>query len=331
MTGFRWFVGMTLRLSALTALLLATTACPTRVGPRESSGGEKGQVKLTAEQRQKRALVVANVGQDKITVGMLEDELNRQNPYVRMRFASDERRKDFLKNMVRFEVLAREARRRKLEGDPEVVRRVKRVMIDRMMEQLRSTLVKLEDVTAADVQAYYTKNKTLYQQPPKVRASMIVVKTRQAALALMQKAKQKPSDVRFFGDLVKDHSIDADSKGRMGDLKFFAKGDPKIPTAAAEAAFAITNLWALGGPVQLEQGWAVLMKTGEMEAVNRPLELEKNRIKNRLFNERRLKAVEKFVKELQDKAKTVIVKKNLSEVKVNLSPGRGKHLPGHAH
>lgn len=331
MTGFRWFVSNSLRLSALTALLVAVAACPPRVGPREVSGGEKDQVKLTAEQRQKRALVVANIGQDKITVGMLEDELNRQNPYVRMRFASDERKKDFLKNMVRFEVLAREARRRKLEGDPEVVRRVKRVMIDRMMEQLRSTLVKMEEVTDADVQAYFTKNKKHYQQPPKVRASMIVVKTRQEALALLNKAKQKPSDVRFFSALVKDHSIDADSKGRMGDLRFFARGDPKIPAAAAEAAFAIGYLWALGGPVQLEQGWAVLMKTGEMEAVNRPLDLEKNRIKNRLFNERRLKAVEKFVKELQDKAKTVIVKKNLSEVKVNLSPGRGKHLPGHAH
>lgn len=331
MTGFRWFVCASVRLTGLTALLIATAACPPKASTREESGEEQDQVKLTAEERQKRALVVANIGKDKITVGMLEDELNRQNPYVRMRFASDERKKDFLKNMVRFEVLAREARRRKLEGDPEVVRRVKRVMIDRMMEQLRMTLVKMEDVTDADVLAYYTKNKKLYQQPPKVRASMIVVKTRQEALALMNKAKQKPSDVRFFGNLVKSHSIDEDSKKRMGDLRFFAKGDPKIPAAAAEAAFSITNLWALGGPVQLEHGWAVLMKTGEMEAVNRPLELEKNRIKNRLFNERRLKAVEKFVKELQDKAKTSIVKKNLSKVKVRVTPVSGKHRPGHRH
>jgi len=72
------------------------------------------------------------------------------------------------------------------------------------------------------------------------------------------------------------------------------------------------------------------MKTGEMEAVNRPLELEKNRIKNRIFNERRLKAVEAFVAKLQDKAKVQIIKENLSKVKVLLSPAPG-HRPGHVH
>jgi len=224
------------------------------VGSREEPSGGEETVKRSDKDRATRAKVVASIGEDKITVGMLEDELNRQNPYVRMRFSSDERKQDFLKNMVRFEVLAREARKRKLQGDPEVVRRVKRVMIDRMMAQLRSTLVKMEQITDADVAAYYAKNRSTYQQPPKVRASMIVLETRQEALKLLNMAKQKPSDVRYFADLVKDHGLKVPSRERRGDLGFFAKGDPKVPAEVAAAAFSIRNLWALGGPVKIEQG-----------------------------------------------------------------------------
>lgn len=313
-----------------TSLLLLVPACRLKQGqPQGQDAGAAGPGgKARSKERNK---VVATIGEDKITVGMLEDELNRQNPYVRMRFTEDARKREFLKNMIRFEVLAREARRRELQRDPEVVRRVKRVMIDRMMDQLRSSLVSMEQITDKDVEAYYNANRSQFHQPPKVRASQIVLKTRQEALAAYNKASQKQGDVRHFSALVQEHSIDKASRERRGDLGFFDRTTTKIPKPVVDAAFAIDALWRVGPPVQTDEGWVVLMRTGEMDAVNRPLELERNRIKNRLYNQRRLKAVEKFVDDLQARAKVQIIDKNLSQVKVDLDP-KPLHLrPDHAH
>jgi peptidyl-prolyl cis-trans isomerase C len=271
-------------------------------------------------ERADRKLVAAQVGKALITVGQLEDELNRLHPAVRVRFTSPERRKEFLKNMVRFEVLAEEAKRRELQRDPEVVRRVKRAMIDVMMDQLRSSLVKIEDITDVDVEEYYNKNIEQFQQPAKVRASVIVTKTKAEAAVVLAQAKQKNGDVRHFATLVRQFSIDPVTKVKRGDLGFFAKGDPKVPKELSEAAFAIESLWTLGGPVQTEKGFAVLMKTGETQAVNRSLETEKHRIKNRLFNERRLKTLEKYVDDLQQKATVKIYDKNLEKVELESRP-----------
>lgn len=273
-------------------------------------------------ERAERKLVAAQVGEALITVGQLEDELNRLHPAVRVRFASPERRKEFLNNMVRFEVLAEEAKRRELQRDPDVVRRVKRAMIDVMMDQLRSSLVKIEDITDKDVQEYYNKNIEQFQQPAKVRASVIVTKTKAEAAKVLAQAKQKSGDVRHFAMLVKQFSIDPVTKVKRGDLGFFAKGDPKVPKELVEAAFAIPSLWTLGGPVQTQQGFAVLMKTGETQPIERSLDSERERIKNRLFNERRLKALEKFVEKLQAKASVKIFDKNLEKVELETRPGQ---------
>jgi hypothetical protein len=300
--------------------LLVLPGCGKKTGD-EAAGGTTGGASSTSKQEGDRALVVAEVGKSKITVGQVEDEINKLHPSVRVRFSSPERRKDFVENLVRFEVLAREARRRKLDKDPEVIRRVKRAMIDVLMDRLRSSLVKMEQITDRDVEAYYQRHIDTYRQPPRVRVSMIVTKTRGEAAALLAKAKKKSGDVSYFAELAAKHSVDPATKVRRGDLGFFAKDDKKVPPPVIEAAFAIDGMWTFAGPLRLDNdSWAILIKTGELDGSNRPLEMERNRIRNRLFNERRLKAVEEFVKTLQANARVEILEKNLAKVKLKDAP-----------
>lgn len=263
--------------------------------------------------------VLATIGDTQITIGQLEEELNKQNPYVRMRFNSLERKKEFLKNMVRIEVLAKEAKRQNLEQDPEVQQRVKRAMIDRMMEKMHASLVKIEEISEQEIADYYEKNKASYFQPAKTRASMIVVKSKTEATKVIALAQKKPSDAGYFMQLVKEYSIDEASKARRGDLEFFTKDATNIPPALVELAFATKQMWAVAGPVPLKNGFAVIMKTGEMEEVKRTLEQEKDRIRNRLFNEKRVKAMEQYVETLQAKANIQINEQNLEKVKISTS------------
>jgi peptidyl-prolyl cis-trans isomerase C len=283
--------------------------------PKGSSKAEKGKA-----QRVDRNLVVARVDEAKITVGRLEDELNKLHPSLRVRFSSPARQKEFLKNLVRFEVLAKEARRRKLDTDPDVIRRVKRAMIDVMMTQLRSTLVKLEDITDKDVEDYYNKHIKIFRQPPKVRGSIIMTETRAEAAKLLAQAKKKSGDVKFFAELATRHSVHPATKVRRGDLGFFTREHKKIPKEIIEAVFDIKALWAFAGPIQTGQKWAILLKTGDVTGVDKPLRMERDRIRNRLFNERRLQAVERFVKDLQSKAKIEILDGNLKKVQLKNAP-----------
>src|SRR5687767_5079713 len=66
--------------------------------------------------------VVAEIDDYKITVGDFQDRINKQSPYIRARYTSLERKKEYLDNLIRFEVLAKEARKRGLDQDAEVVR-----------------------------------------------------------------------------------------------------------------------------------------------------------------------------------------------------------------
>jgi peptidyl-prolyl cis-trans isomerase C len=285
--------------------------------PKASSSVEPKQTQATTGSDRDR--VVATIGKDKITVGMLSDELVQQDAFLRRRFSSQERRRAFLKSYVRFEVLAREARRLGLDHDPEVVRRVKEVMIERLMERKRASLVKMAEITDRDIEQYYNKNKQLYQRPAKVRASQIIVATRQEAREVLGLAREKPKDIRHFTELVQRFSVDPETKARQGDLDFFGLSDTdRIAKPVIDAVFALKDLWAVGGPIKTDKGWVVVMKTGQMAAVNRPLETESNRIKNQLFNERRLQAVEKYVAKLQAKVKVKIYEGNLAQVKVQV-------------
>jgi peptidyl-prolyl cis-trans isomerase C len=297
------------RAPVLTLAVLLLGCCNT-----EQRGGASTGSDPTKKTNADRDLIVATVGSKKITVGELNDELEGQNPYLRMRFSSLERKKEFLKNLVRFEVLAQEARHKKLQKDPEVIRRVKRAMVDKLLDELHASLVKLEAITDQEVEAYYRANHALYHQPVKVRVSQIVTASEAEATKVLALAKQKPGDTRHFGDLAEKHSIDEGSKKNRGDLGFISRDSGSVPKEIMEAALAIKGTGQLAGPIKTEKGYVVLCKTGEMPEVQRPLEAEKDHIKNRLLNEKRLKAVEDYIAKLQAQAKVQINEANLAKV-----------------
>ena len=80
-----------------------------------------------------------------ITLGEFQERINRQSPYIRARYTSLEQKKEFLDSLVRFEVLAKEAYRRGLDKDPEVVRTMKQVMIQKLMRDEFDAKVTADD------------------------------------------------------------------------------------------------------------------------------------------------------------------------------------------
>src|SRR5437016_13707399 len=81
---------------------------------------------------EKSGPVVAEVGDEKITAEEVRQRLNETSPFLRARYSTVERKKEFLENRVRNEVLAQEAVRQGYDKSQVVRDQMKRTMIQKL-------------------------------------------------------------------------------------------------------------------------------------------------------------------------------------------------------
>ncbi|MEM6973508.1 MAG: peptidylprolyl isomerase [Pseudomonadota bacterium] len=112
-------------------------------------------------------------------------------------------------------------------------------------------------VTEAAVRAIYDEEIAAAEPVTEVQASHILVETEEAAQALIDELEGGAE----FAALAAEHGTDGTAQ-RGGDLGFFAREEMVPPFA--EAAFALET-GALGGPVETQFGWHVILKTGERD------------------------------------------------------------------
>jgi peptidyl-prolyl cis-trans isomerase C len=280
---------------------------------------------LTPEQSQQP---LVKVGDSTITLGEFAERLGGQSPYLRARYNSPERRREFLDNMVRFELLSIEASKRGYDKTDDVARIRKQMMVQQMMQELFDKQgIKLSDIGDAEIEHYYDNNKSEFQKPAQVRASHIQVKDKATAEKLLKEVKAKPADMELFRKLAQQYNEDPATKESYGDLHFFSaeKDDTEgeeapRPVAVRKAAFSLENVGDVyPEAVQSEAGFHVVKLTGKRDAMNRSLDDARRLIQNRLWRQKREEAIEKFVADLRTKAS---VKENLDLLaQVKVQPG----------
>src|SRR5512140_665852 len=183
---------------------------------------------------------LAKIDDVTITLGEFQERINRQSPYIRARYTSLEQKKEFLDSLVRFEILAKEAYKRGLDKDPEVVRTMKQVMIQKLMRDEFDAKVTADTVKDADMKSYYDANVAEYVKPEEVRASAIILKNRAQADRVLLEAKGDPGKTnKGFRDLVAKYTADEETKLRGGDLRYFDMTTKDLPAPVVKAAFAL--------------------------------------------------------------------------------------------
>ena len=271
--------------------------------------------------------VIAKIDNVTITVGQFQQLINEQSPFVRQRYTSLERRKEFLDNLVRFEVLANEAERRGLNRDPEVVRTMKQVMIQKLLKEEFDKL-KLEDISDADCKRYYEAHPEEFNQPEQARVSMILVKDLATAKKVQADARVKGVDNQGYRTLVGEYSIDAATKDRGGDLRYFETNTKEIPHEIVAASFRLQNIGDNSEPVRTQGGYAILKLTGRRKALSRTLEESRQQIRNKIYRDKRTESMENFVKGLREKAKVNIDESKLAKVQIEATPAGAFPGPG---
>ncbi len=258
-------------------------------------------------EQERRRQVLARFSDGRITVGELEDELNQQSHYLRVRYALPRQREAALEKRLSFELLAREARRRGYDRDPEVVEAVKKSAVQAMLKKQIDEKVTPDSVTQSELEQYYKANLSEFERPETRRVNRILLETREKAAALLAKAGE--ADMAGFRELAREHSLDQETRFRGGDLLYFdEKGirrgerEPSIDPAIVEAAFKLRELGEVAAePVESEGGWNVIKLTGHRPESKRPLKGVASKIRKRIWRENREKAIEKLVADLRKK------------------------------
>ena len=277
---------------------------------------------------------LAKIDDVTITLGEFEDRLNRQSPYIRARYTSLEQKKEFLDQLVRFEILAKEAYKRGYDKDPEVVRTMKQVMIQKLMRDELDAKYTADAVKDADMKAYYDANLVDFVKPEEVRASAIILKNKAQADRVLLEAKGEAGKTnKGFRDLVQKYSADEDTKLRGGDLRYFDVATKDVPAPAVKAAFALINTGDVSGVVDAGNGsFYILKQTGRRKSMTKTFDDAKPVIRNKLFREQRLAAQKTFIDGLRGQAKIEINEANLAKVRIDTSnrpasdDGHGQNL-----
>ncbi len=250
---------------------------------------------LTAEQA---AQPLAKIGDSVLTLGDFAAALETMDQFDRLRYQSPERRKELLDEMISVEILAREAREKGYDKDPQTQQEVRAILRDAMLEQVRKGAVTPAEIPESDARAYYESHRGDYRDPERRRVSAIVMTTESAANAVLHTLGTNISAVAW-GEQVRSQSTDPQARAKdvpvdlAGDLGIASppgdpRGDnPRIPEAVRAALFTIAEVGAVNPePVAAGGKFYIVRLTQKLAPHDRTFEEAQRSIRVRLAQDR---------------------------------------------
>jgi peptidyl-prolyl cis-trans isomerase C len=294
--------------------------------------------KPTPPGQQKSGPAVAQGDGVVVTVAEFQSRLDEQSPFLRQRYSTLERKKEFLDSLVKFEILANAAQKEGYQNDPDVQLTMKKAMVQKLVQK-RFGDGDGKDISDADVQKFYDEHKDDFVKPVRVRTSALLVaatekdraqKGAQAKKLLAQVKASSKKDPQAFQALVRSTSDDAASKGNGGDLGFRSEDEYAKQFGAPFAAAAFATKDGEEVLVETQQGFWIVRVAGRQEGVSRTVDQVKPQIQSRLQREKRTKEFDDYVKKLREEAKVTVNDAELEKIVVSAAPapGPGGMAPG---
>lgn len=279
--------------------------------------------------------VVARVGDEAITAGEIAQRLKETSPFLRARYTTLERKKEFLDNLIKNELLAQEAQRQGLDKSPQVREQAKRAMIQELIRKQLDEKLTGADLAEPELRKYYEAHLDDYVKPERARVFHVFLpakdakekaEARKKAQALLKEIDQreKKGESNAFQMVAQKESGDPLTAPLGGDLRFQSREElaKAYNAQLADAAFALEAPGERSGVVETPSGIELLKLQVKTVALNRSFEESKEAIRGRMARERRSRDYDDWIKRLRDAAKVSIDEAELDRVQVDgASPG----------
>ncbi len=308
-----------LRRAMLAAALVAALAC-------SKAPGKKGPV-------------VAQGGGVTVTANEFKARLDEQSPMIRASFQNLDRKKQFLDNMLRFELLAKAAEKEGLANDPDVLFTMKKVMVSKYYQRFFQDQSAAAGVPESDVKKYYDEHADEFHRPARVHAAHVFVKAEagtperakkavEAKKLLAKLLVEEKKNPNAFATLARASSDDAATKNQGGDLAM--KAQPELEKdhgkEVAEVVFKLGDNQTAPTVVEEPHGFHLVRVLGRQVEVSRGFDEVKAQVTARLNSQKKSKDFDEFVKKLRADANIQVNDAELEKVAVaapSMPPGAG--------
>ncbi|HEY2031803.1 MAG TPA: peptidyl-prolyl cis-trans isomerase [Myxococcales bacterium] len=285
-------------------------------------------------QEQKTGPVVATVGNEVITADDVKRRIEETSPFLRARYTTIERKKEFVETLIRNELLAQEAEKQGLQNSPNVKEQMKRAMIQELIKKQLDEKQNGADIAEADLKQFYDTHLDDFQKPERARVFHIYLPAKDAkersaarakAAALLKDIgqREKRGEANAFQTSAMRESKDTKSAPMGGDLRFVSKDEltKQYNSALADAAFNLKNPGETSGVVDTPDGVELIKLQVKTVALNRSFDESRDSIRGRLARERRSHEYEEWLKKLRSESKVTLNEDELAKVSIEGAAG----------
>jgi hypothetical protein len=281
--------------------------------PDNANGANEAVAPLAAgaaAERARRAQVFSRLGEVTLTLGEVEDDIQRRSPFARRQFQDRERLVEHARELFRAKLLAHAAQERGYADRPAVRALVDRHLVASVVRRQVDELNGPGQVTAEDARAYFDSHQELFVRAEQRRVSHILVESRERAAALLTEVRG--ADLRAFRRLAQSDSLDTETNQRGGDLGYFAEDgraaggtDVAVNEDIARLAFTLTREEPFARePLELTTTaglrYSVVRMTGVREGAHPSFEDVEPTVRRRVALERRDGAYRAYIAGLRE-------------------------------
>jgi hypothetical protein len=292
--------------AVLLAVAVGGAACaPTKPSDQPRPGDEPasgaGEEERAQAGSEKRRTIVARVNGESFTLAELENRLDRLPAYIRTRYQGPgakedgpvEKKQEYLRGLVQFELLADVAEARGLGDHPHVRHRIKRHLADRALDEVLRREISMSDIPKADIEQRYRQHRDRYREAEKRQTLAIVTGRRERAERLRERLTTREYDgvdhkIEVFRRVASRASVDPASARRGGALGSVSPpADEKEHPAVAEVVYGLDKRAELSEVFRVDDRWYVAMWAQHREPSTTPLAEVERELRTELYEERK--------------------------------------------
>ncbi len=257
--------------------------------------------------------IAATIGDKKITVSDFNTIIGYlDSDKQKVLEKNTQLKESFLRQIVQSMVISDLAKEKEFDKKPEVKKQLELFTENFLANEfLKREVAQKITVSEEDMKSYYEAHKDEFKMPEMVKARHILIRVAPAALEEdKKKAKEKAEDIlkkikdgEDFSKLASDLSDDPGSKSKGGDLGFFPKG--RMVKPFEDAAFSLKP-GETSGIVETQFGFHIIKVEERKDASVEPFEKVKERINQKLLQERVKAKIAEFIDNAMKEAKAEI-------------------------
>jgi len=242
------------------------------------------------------------------------------------RYRDPSEAKRLVDEVVANELLARAARDRALDQQPDVRSAINSLLVQKLLSSAIDSEIEKNPPTEKEMREYYEGHRSDFGTPETRRTMLIQLnwtdeesrrKGEEQATSILQQAKSSPNRNLLFGNLAKTFSMHESAK-RGGDLRWLTRetAAKSLPRSVAEAVFAIPQEGEVAGPVRADKCLYLLYLSSLRPAKTRGFDLCRAEIRNRLYKQKRNLLYENLLAQLKKEYDVKIHYELIPQIKI---------------